>query len=104
MSNTDSESGVHWLIEMAQDIRINETPLPTSGQSAIDADLAHSSLPVLGELIDRCGFDIEHAFLQGYAYGLNQAGLIDDVVLRAINGHVGATEDNVPASGIEHQH
>jgi hypothetical protein len=89
MNNTDLELDVHWLIKMAQDIRDSEILESTSGQLAIDQDLAHPSLSVLGELIDRCSFDIEPEFLRGYAYGLNQAGLITSAVLTAIETYVG---------------
>ena len=95
MTNTASELDIHWLIKMAQDIREGKTPSLNTNQSAIDPDLAHPALSILGEFLDRCGSDIEPAFLQGYAYGINQAGLIDDVVLKAIEMYVGAAEDNV---------
>jgi hypothetical protein len=104
MNNADLESDSHWLIKMAQDIRENRIPELTSGKPAIAPDLAHSSLSLLGELIDRCSFDIEPEFLRGYAYGLNQVGLIDEVVLRAIEKFVGAGNDYDVASKSDQQH
>ncbi len=81
-------------MKMAQEIRDDEGPSLTSKQSTIDEDLAHPAMSILGDLIDRCGFDIEPAFLQGYAYGLCQAGLIDDVILKAVGGHSGEGNDD----------
>jgi len=96
---TESELDIHWLIQMAQDIREGKTPSLNTNQSAIDPDLAHPALSMLGDFVDRCGSDIEPAFLQGYAYGINQAGLIDDVVLKAIEMYVGGAVDNDLTSG-----
>lgn len=90
---SDSDSDVHWLIKLAQEIREgNRTS--ASAKSSIDQDLAHPALSTLGELIDSCGSEIEPAFLDSYAYGLCQAGLIDDVVLRAVRGHIGIGEED----------
>lgn len=90
MSNSDSD--VHWLMKLAQEIREN-SKLSASGDPSIDQDLAHPALTILGELIDSCGSEIEPAFLDGYAYGLCQAGLIDGVVLSAVRTHIGLGED-----------
>jgi hypothetical protein len=94
MSNSDSNLEIHWLIKMAQDIREGRTSSLDTNKPSVDPDLAHPALSILGELTDRCGYDIKPDFLQGYAYGLNQAGLIDDAVLRTIETHVGNAEDN----------
>ena len=104
MNNDELSSDVHWLIKMAQEIRETGQPQLSFGNSVIDADLAHPSLSVLGELIDRCSFDIEPEFLRGYSYGLNQAGLIDDEVLKAIEKHIGECDDHDLASKIENKH
>ena len=89
MSNSDSD--VHWLMKLAQEIR-EGSKLSASRDPSIDQDLAHPALSILGELIDSCGSEIEPAFLDGYAYGLCQAGLIDGVVLRAVRTHIGLGE------------
>lgn len=90
MSNSGSD--VHWFIKLAQEIRDEGRP-SASEMPSIDEDLAHPALSILGELIDSCGSEIEPAFLDGYAYGLSQAGLIDDVVLRAVRTHIGLGEE-----------
>lgn len=93
MRNSASTPDVHWLIKVAQEIRNRNTQSMTSGPSSIDPDLAHPALSVLGELVDRCGFDIEPAYLDGYAYGLQQAGLTDDIVVAAVRTYIGADHD-----------
>jgi len=71
---------------------------------SIDQDLAHPALSILGKLIDSCGSELEPAFLNGYAYGLYQAGLIDDVVLRAVRIHIGIGEEDDPTQDPELKH
>lgn len=104
MNKIDSDPEVHWLMKMAQEIRDDNGPSLTSQQSTIDADLAHPAMSILGDLIDRCGFDIEPAFLQGYAYGLCQAGLIDDVILKAVGAHSGEGYDDDLLAHSKHEH
>lgn len=104
MNNDDLSCDVHWLIKMAQEIREKETPPLSPENSFLDADLAHPALSVLGELIDRCSFDIEPEFLRGYAYGLNQAGLIADEVLKTIENYVGAGNHHELAAEIGNKH
>ena len=101
MSNSDSD--VHWLMKLAQEIR-EGSKLSASGDPSIDQDLAHPALSILGELIDSCGSEIEPAFLDGYAYGLCQAGLIDGVVLRAVRTHIGLGDkgDLTPSPELKH--
>lgn len=89
---SDFDSDVHWLVKLAQEIR-EGSRAPASGEPSIDQDLAHPALSILGELIDSCGSEVEPAFLDGYAYGLCKAGLIDDVVLRAVRLHIGISEE-----------
>lgn len=89
---------------MAQEIRNDDGPSLTSKQSTIDSDLAHPAMSILGELVDRCGFDIEPAFLHGYAYGLCQAGLIDDVILKAVEAHSGEGNDGDLLGHSKHEH
>lgn len=101
MSNSDSD--VHWLMKLAQEIR-EGSKLSASGDPSIDQDLAHPALSILGELIDSCGSEIEPAFLDGYAYGLCQAGLIDDVVLRAVRIHIGIGEEGGLMQSLELKH
>lgn len=98
MSNTDSKSEIHWLVKMAQDLRDSRSLSLTSKPSHVDPDLAHPALSVLGELVDRCRVDIQPEFLMGYAFGLQQAGLIDDVVFESIENYVGLDDDNDPTS------
>jgi len=101
MSNSDFD--VHWLMKLAQEIR-EGSKLSASGDPSIDQDLAHPALSILGELIDSCGSEIEPAFLDGYAYGLCQAGLIDGVVLRAVRTHIGLGDegDLTPSPELKH--
>lgn len=101
MSNSDSD--VHWLMKLAQEIR-EGSKLSASGDPSIDQDLAHPALSILGELIDSCGSEIEPAFLDGYAYGLCQAGLIDGVVLMAVRTHIGLGDegDLTPSPELKH--
>jgi len=101
MSNSDSD--VHWLMKLAQEIR-EGSKLSASGDPSIDQDLAHPALSILGELVDSCGSEIEPAFLDGYAYGLCQAGLIDGVVLRAVRTHIGLGDegDLTPSPELKH--
>lgn len=101
MSNSDSD--VHWLIKLAQEIREENKP-SASEMPSIDQDLAHPALSILGELIDSCGSEIEPAFLDGYAYGLCQAGLIDDVVLRAVRMHIGIGVEDDPTQSQKLKH
>ena len=104
MDNSDFQLDVHWLMKLAQEIRDDNEPSLTAKQSTIDADLAHPAMSILGDLIDRCGFDIEPAFLQGYAYGLCQAGLIDDVILKAVGAHSGEGHDEDLLAHSKHEH
>jgi hypothetical protein len=104
MSNYESKLDVHWLIKVAQEIRNSSTLSMTAEPSFIDPDLAHPALSVLCELVDRCGCDIEPAYLEGYAYGLQQAGLIDDAVFAAVGAHIGANCDNDQAPDFVNQH
>jgi hypothetical protein len=90
-------------MKLAQEIR-EGSRLSASGDPSIDQDLAHPALSVLGELIDSCGSEIEPAFLDGYAYGLCQAGLIDGVVLKAVRMHIGLGEEGDPAPSPELKH
>lgn len=101
MSNSDSDA--HWLMKLAQEFREGSRP-STSEMPSIDQDLAHPALSVLGELIDSCGSETEPAFLDGYAYGLCQAGLIDDVVLKAVRRHIGLGEEDdlTPSRELKH--
>ncbi len=85
MSNSDFD--VHWLMKLAQEIRDGGSP-SASEELSINQDLAHPALSTLGELVDGCGSEIEPAFLDGYAYGLYQAGLVDDVILNAVRMHI----------------
>jgi len=101
MSNSDF--AVHWLIKLAQEIREGSRP-SDSEMLSIDQDLAHPALSILGQFIDGCGSEIEPAFLDGYAYGLCQAGLIDDVVLRAVRIHIGIGEESDPTQSLELKH
>lgn len=101
MSNSDSD--VHWLMKLAQEFREGSRP-SASEMPSIDQDLAHPALSFLGELIDRCGSEIAPAFLDGYAYGLCQAGLIDDVVLRAVRIHIGIGEEGGLMQSLELKH
>ena len=101
MSNSDFD--VHWLIKLAQEIREGSRP-SDSEMLSIDQDLAHPALSILGQFIDSCGSEIEPAFLDGYAYGLCQAGLIDDVVLRAVRIHIGISEEGGPTQSLELKH
>ena len=101
MSNSDSDA--HWLIKLAQEIREGSRP-STPKMPSIDQDLAHPALSKLGKLIDSCGSETEPAFLDGYAYGLCQAGLIDEVVLRAVRIHIGIDEEGDPAQNPELKH
>lgn len=100
MSNTEPKLEVHWLVNMAQELRDSTHLSLTPKSSRLDPDLAHPALSVLGELIDRCGSDIQPQFLSGFAFGLQQVGLIDDVVLKAIETHVGASDDNQLTSSV----
>lgn len=100
MSNTDSQSEVHWLVKIAQELRDTKTLSLTAKSLHIDPDLAHPALSILGEFVDRCRFDIQPEFLMGYAFGLQQAGLIDEVVFGAIRDYVGSDGDNDPTSNV----
>jgi len=99
----NSEFDVHWLIKLAQEIREESKPSDPEMLS-IDQDLAHPALSILGRFIDNCGSEIEPAFLDGYAYGLCQAGLIDDVVLRAVRIHIGIGEESELTQSLELKH
>lgn len=101
MRNTHSKPEIHWLVKVAQELRDTSSLSLTSEPLHIDPDLAHPALSILGEFVDRCGFDVQPEFLRGYAFGLLQAGLIDEIVLAAIGSHIGVTEYNdlMPTAG-----
>lgn len=99
-----SDCDVHWFIKLAQDIREGGVPRASAGELLIDPDLGHPALSTLGELIDGCGLEVSPIFLDGYAYGLKQAGLIDDVVLQAVRMHIGEVGESDQSSSLKRKH
>jgi hypothetical protein len=94
MNDIELNPEIHWMLNMAQELR-DEKPLSQSSKPAqLDPDLAHPAMSVLCDLIDRCGDDVQSEFLRGYAFGLQQAGLIDDVVLTGVEMHIGIVDDS----------
>lgn len=85
MSNSDLN--VHWLMTLVPKIHDGSRP-SASEEPSIAQDLAHPAISTLCELVDNCGSEIEPVFLDGYAYGLYKAGLIDDVILNAVRMHI----------------
>lgn len=98
MSNTESKPEVHWLVNLAQELRDNKPLSLNSKPLHVDPDLSHPAVSTLCELADRCGSDIPPEFLRGYAFGLRQVGLIDDVVLEKVDMHTVVVENNDPTS------
>lgn len=98
MSINESKHEVHWLVNLAQDLRDNKPLSLNSKPLHLDPDLSHPAVSNLCDLVDRCGSDISPEFLRGYAFGLRQAGLIDDVVLEKVDMHTAVVENNNPTS------
>jgi hypothetical protein len=103
-SKSSSDCDVHWLIKLAQEIREGGVPRVSPGELLIDPDLRHPALSTLGELIDGCGSEISPISLDGYAYGLKQAGLIDDVVLQTVRMHIGEVGESDQSSSLKRKH